>query len=413
MNEFAPFTIERPTLEQCKQRARELYGDRITVMQEGEKLTDGIFGFFKKNVWYIKGYVPPQIDMSKYAFGIYNTPKQTETAPVNSILTEKDKVLEAAAERTGTDPKLTQILAGIEAINEKIDSKQNVAIQNEHENVLHVETLLEQNDVLPSFRKKMLSRIKKEVPFDTLNNGEELEQRVLEWMGDEISIYTEEKHTRLPRIIVLVGPTGVGKTTTIAKLATRFSFGKNYGLDRDFSTGLITIDMFRMGAEIQLRKYTDILKIPLETAIEKSELKRKLTLMSENAEVIIIDTIGRSPRDSKELADMKSILEACGTRAEYFLTVSASTKALDLVSIMKQFEIFAYRAVIVTKLDETQRAGNVISVLAELGKPLAFLTDGQTATPEYLVKAHPVRLLINLDGFEPNRDRLEKHFGAN
>jgi flagellar biosynthesis protein FlhF len=133
--------------------------------------------------------------------------------------------------------------------------------------------------------------------------------------------------------------------------------------------------------------------------------------MGENTDILIVDTIGRSPRDSTELAEMKQLLDLSGKKADFFLAVSAATKAFDIVSILKQFEIFDYQSVIVTKLDETMRAGNVISALSEMGKSIAFIADGQTTVPEYLQKAKVTRLLINLDGFEVNRDRLEQHFG--
>ncbi|MDR2602560.1 MAG: flagellar biosynthesis protein FlhF [Spirochaetaceae bacterium] len=406
------FTIQGASQEECLLRARELYGKNIKVVRTLDKKTNGFLGFFKKDYVELTCYLMPDPDLSKYAFGIYNKNPAQKPPEEDLFLGEKEKILAKSQQITGADPKITQILAEVKGLREKLDEMpQNAPEKPENENIKRIEALLEQNDFLPSFRKKMLDKLKKETPYDTLNDYDELEQLVLERAGDEIRIYSEEKHYKFPRIIVIVGPTGVGKTTTVAKLAARFVFGADYGLGRNFNTALITIDQFRLGAIEQLQKFADTIRIPCELARDDADLKRTIALMGESAEVIIVDTVGRSPRDGAELAYMKKMLDACGSKAEYFLAMSAATKAPDMVSILKQFEIFAYSSVIITKLDETMRAGNVISALSELGKSIAYIADGQ-GVPRYLQKANPIRLLINLDGFEANRDRLEKRFGV-
>jgi flagellar biosynthesis protein FlhF len=126
---------------------------------------------------------------------------------------------------------------------------------------------------------------------------------------------------------------------------------------------------------------------------------------------ILVDTIGKSPRNYGELGEMKSILEACGSKVETHLCLSASTKASDLSEILKQFEPFKYKSVIITKLDETSRVGNVISVLADLGKSVSFITNGQTV-PSDIERAQVIRFLINLEGFFINRDALSRRFAG-
>ncbi len=125
---------------------------------------------------------------------------------------------------------------------------------------------------------------------------------------------------------------------------------------------------------------------------------------------MLIDTIGRSPRDLAKLAEMKEILTSCGSRAVVYLALSATTKASDAEEILRQFEPFGYRSVILTKLDETMRIGNVISTLARHRKSVAYLCDGQ-GVPQDLSEASAVRLLMNMEGFRINRERLEKRYG--
>ena len=410
--ELEPFTIQHKSYEDCVRRAKELYGERIQILKQRDVLTGGLFGFFQKQRFEITGYaLPSSPDLSKYASSIFRQPPPEAQAEPVSLAAEKEKLLAKAQAAAGIDPKMVQLITAVQNLSDKLDAKMPEAPAPEHENIDRMETLLEQNDFLPAFRKKIIGRIKKEAPYDTLNNYAELEQQVLEWIGEEISIYEEEKHYKFPRIIVLVGPTGVGKTTTITKLASRFQYGTYYGMERGYNTALLTIDKYRVAAEYQLQGLAAALRVPFDSAADGDELKRKLTLMGETADILFVDTIGRSPRDSTELAEMKQMLDLSGKKADFFLVVSAATKSLDIVSILKQFEIFDYRSVIVTKLDETMRAGNIISALSEMGKSISFIADNQQTLPDYLQKAKVTRLLINLDGFEVNRDRLEKRFG--
>jgi flagellar biosynthesis protein FlhF len=108
---------------------------------------------------------------------------------------------------------------------------------------------------------------------------------------------------------------------------------------------------------------------------------------------------------------MKELLDACGFQAEVYLVVSAGVKSSDIQEMLRQFEPFNYRSVILTKLDETTRVGNVISALWEKGKPLSYITDGQKV-PSDIHRAGVVRLLLNLEGFTVNREKIEARFPA-
>jgi flagellar biosynthesis protein FlhF len=94
-----------------------------------------------------------------------------------------------------------------------------------------------------------------------------------------------------------------------------------------------------------------------------------------------------------------------------YLAVAATTKTQDMLDIFRQFEPFRYRGIVVTKLDETGRVGNVLSAIAETGKAVAWITDGQKV-PQDIAPAHPLRFLMNLEGFRPNRPKLEERYGS-
>ena len=126
--------------------------------------------------------------------------------------------------------------------------------------------------------------------------------------------------------------------------------------------------------------------------------------------MIFVDTIGKSPRDFRRLGEMNELLASCGPRARVHLAVSATTKTADVREIATQFEPFKYEAVVVTKLDETTRAGNIISALSEKDKPISFITDGQRV-PQDIERATVLRLLTHLEGFGVTRERLDERFG--
>jgi flagellar biosynthesis protein FlhF len=207
--------------------------------------------------------------------------------------------------------------------------------------------------------------------------------------------------------MVLVGPTGVGKTTTIAKLAAVFGLSSNGGPPA-LSVRMITIDAFRIGARAQIEKYGEIMKFPVSYADSHESLRKAIALYSEGVDLILIDTFGKSPRDAVKLGEMKHILDACG-KAEVYLAVTAATTSSNLLETLRQFEPFNYQSVIITKLDETVRVGNVLSALAEKGKSVSYITDGQ-GVPKDLQRANVVHFLTNLEGFRVNRQKIEEKF---
>jgi len=172
---------------------------------------------------------------------------------------------------------------------------------------------------------------------------------------------------------------------------------------------LITIDAYRIGAKEQIEKYSEYMQFPCFSTVEYEELKTIIATNSEGADLILIDTIGRNPRDMEELGKMKKLLDASGTLAEVYLVVAATTKTSDLKEILQQFESFNYRSVIITKMDETIRAGNVIGVLSEKNKSVSFITNGQKV-PAEIKEASVIKFLTNLEGFKVNRAKLDDKF---
>jgi flagellar biosynthesis protein FlhF len=390
------FVVREKTYEECQRRTRELYGPDARIMKQKSVRAGGFLGLFGHNEVEVEGLAP---DFSKYSISGGHKPLDTQA--------EKEKIL--AQSPVKTDTVMMKILSQMERLEEKIDEGQaDRAETAEHRNIGEIRGLLRENDFSDPYSQSIISRIKKELPLEILDNFEELQRHVVEWIGDSIALYREEQPQKLPRVIVLVGPTGAGKTTTVAKLAANYVLG-NFGSGKP-RVSLITIDAFRIGAKEQIKNYGAIMEIPASHAESNEELRRQIALESDSADIFIIDTIGKSPREPVELARMQEILEACGKEADVHLVVSATTKTKDLYELLKQFEPFGYRSIIVTKLDETTGVGNIISALSEKAKPISYITDGQSV-PRDIKRASVVRFLMSLDKFTINRDQLEQRYG--
>lgn len=186
-----------------------------------------------------------------------------------------------------------------------------------------------------------------------------------------------------PRIIALVGPTGVGKTTTTAKLAAM------YALNRGNKVALITMDIFRVGAVEQLKTYSRIMGIPLEVASTPKELEKAMEKHSA-CDLIFIDTAGRSHKDKEKLDEMRNFLDN-KVPIEVYLCLSATTKDRELEEILNRFKIFQVSKVVFTKIDEAESFGNMINLLMKDNLQIAYFTTGQRV-PEDIEVATSAKL---------------------
>jgi len=226
--------------------------------------------------------------------------------------------------------------------------------------------------------------------IDTLNtlplqgNNQTVKGRLGETLGRLIKFAgTLKLKKNSPRIIALVGPTGVGKTTTTAKLAAM------YALNKGNKVALITMDIFRVGAVEQLKTYSRIMGIPLEVASTPKELEKAVEKHSA-CDLIFIDTAGRSHKDKEKLDEMRNFLEN-RFQLEVYLCLSATTKDRELEEILNRFKIFQVSKVVFTKIDECESFGNMVNLLMKDNLQIAYFTTGQRV-PEDIEIATPAKL---------------------
>jgi len=193
------------------------------------------------------------------------------------------------------------------------------------------------------------------------------------------------------RLVALIGPTGVGKTTTIAKLAA------NFRLKEKRKVGLITVDTYRIAAVEQLRTYADIIDLPMTVVSTPREMREAVAKMN-NLELILMDTAGRSPRDEVKIQELKSMLGEAHAD-EVHLVLSATAGSGSLVGMARQFAAVGTTALLLTKLDEVGRLGHLLPLMRSSKLPLSHVTDGQNV-PDDIQPANCRRLARMVLGME-------------
>ncbi|QPH97231.1 flagellar biosynthesis protein FlhF [Campylobacter concisus] len=204
----------------------------------------------------------------------------------------------------------------------------------------------------------------------------------------------KELSDKKQRIMMLVGPTGVGKTTTLAKLAARFA----YGNEKRYKTGIITLDTYRIGAVEQLFQYAKMMKLPILDVIEVEDFQNAIKQLS-YCDVILIDTTGNSQYDKEKLERLDKFLKHSGAKIDVNLVLSAGSKVEDLIEIYNGFSFLEIDTLIITKFDETKIFGNVFSLIYETNTPVSYFSVGQEV-PDDLVEAKSEFLVeCVFDGF--------------
>jgi len=234
-----------------------------------------------------------------------------------------------------------------------------------------------QQDVDEKYALTLANSVMKRIQPDQISSRSVVEQVLLQSISHAIPVAVKGKQQKKNKVVVLVGPTGVGKTTTIAKLAAieKLVHGKN--------VALISCDTYRIGAIEQLKTFAVIADIPMQVVYKTPDLSSALKKF-QRYDVVFIDTVGRSQKAKKELQDIKKIVQSAKAD-EVHLVVSGQTNTATLLDIVEHFSVVSPTHLIFSKLDEAAIFGPLYNIVQKTKIPVSYFTTGQAVPDDICV----------------------------
>lgn len=409
------------TEEEAIRQAKAELGENIVIMNVKVIAAKGLFGFLKKPQ--VEVTVAREEESERYS----QTAAEQRLSDENSLRETFRQVAKAAgagnqAEPEKSAPAISENIAESpwnapepeasgetgKLLVEKLDSLQSMIEKKFQTEETQPEEEEEENSEMTRFVKllydtmienevdeKYVSQIIDEMEKSSRGNQSfdhalaDIYQKMVLKFGKAVPI---RKDGRPPRVVFLVGPTGVGKTTTIAKLASRLK------LEQKRKVVLMTADTYRIAAAEQLRTYANILEVPFRVIYSAEELTRGVQDFK-NHEIILVDMAGHSPNNPVLRDSMLAYMNALGEEIEkeVHLVLSATTKYKDLLSIAESYKDIEDYKLIFTKLDETTTLGNILNLKLHTGAALSYVTCGQNV-PDDIETFNPQKTVKQLLG---------------
>ncbi|GJL53249.1 MAG: flagellar biosynthesis protein FlhF [Nitrospirales bacterium] len=253
--------------------------------------------------------------------------------------------------------------------------------------------------IQPSLAHELLRAVAETLGTSRLDDREAVREILRERMEQSITVSGALAPTKgLQQVVMLVGPTGVGKTTTVAKLASWATQA-----EQPRNTVLITLDTYRVAAVEQLRVFAKILKLPLEVAMSPRDLTACINRHPQ-AELILIDTSGRSPRDRTGQEELKAIAQQ-HLKIDTHLVLAAPTTESVLHDVIQQYRTIPIHKLVFTKLDEVEHLGTLYNLLHCTGLPLSYMSMGQRVPEDLEVATN--RRIVDLVSAYPQQHPAE------
>ena len=383
-------TFTAQTETEALELAKKELGPGAIVTKKKENIPHGIMALFKKPTYEITAAVDDS--------PVKNELSRRETAR-NLFMNNPDIIFEDEDQKKETAKSQGQFnfsdtaaiekqLSNLTTMIEKTIGQKDTAVESKHgdkkeeskdqdekqnRNVACIRLIYNQlvdNEVDEKYVNQVISEIeptlKKDAPVENILAA--IYQKIVLKLGKTEAIDISGNRCRY---IFFIGPTGVGKTTTIAKIASKLK------LEKKLNIALLTADTYRIAAVEQLHSYANILQVPLTVAYNDADISKAREDLK-NFDIVLIDTAGRSHRDKDQTDDIERLINAIPPdEREVYLVLSVTTKYRDLISITEAYSQISDYRLIFTKLDESACVGNIFNIRLLTGAPLSYATFGQ------------------------------------
>ncbi len=419
------------TQEEAIAKAKEEFGEGAVVMNVKEVKPTGFFSFFKSVTYEVTAAIEEKdkfINLAADEKIVLPIQPAASAVPSASAFSAASAATAASAVKAqpvyssmmqGSQPQVQQpmdfsnadFISSREEIERKLENLSNILERKLSEEEsrgneipettiqdmesfkfmkMLYRTLLD-NEVNEKYVNQILDEAEKMANFNSsveavLSN---VYQKMILKFGEPCSIVIEGKK---PKVVFFIGPTGVGKTTTVAKIASK------YKVEEEKRVAFVTADTYRIAATEQLRIYANILDAPMSVVYSAEDLNQAIDKYSDY-ELIFVDTAGFSHINEIQRADIKKLIDGLDAQydKEVFLVLSATTKYKDLLEIVDSYQEIAEYKLIFTKLDETSSYGNLLNIRLYSGADLAYMTTGQNV-PDDIEEFNSQRIVKQLLG---------------
>lgn len=377
-------------------QVRQELGPQAVILKTQTVQSKSLLGFLGKNQVEVTAALdenlyakpqasPPKENLSEAASGLqlYNRKGQPKAPP------KKDAPAGSSSRLTDEKFRLAEIHEDVEEVKSVL---RGLAEHLRHQNlptlpekVSDICFRLMDNQVDQQWAVRTALKLQGQLSESDVTDSDKVTDKATELLAASVhsSGPFELKSGRATRVM-LVGPTGAGKTTTLAKLAAQ------YGILQRMRVRIITADTYRIAAAEQLKTFAEIADIPMQVVFSPEEMRQAITKMLPTADLILIDTAGRSQHHEEHMQDLKALVDVVEPD-ELHLVLSATTKQSDLMDAADRYRLLGVNRFLFTKLDETKKYGELFNLLAESKMPFSYVTNGQSV-PDDIEEAKASRL---------------------
>lgn len=359
-------------VKEAMDKVRAELGEDAVVLHTKKRKKSGLFGIFSKEEVEILAALdskvrkksgeqarPSEREIRERPTASADTARQVQNFQSSSA-TREERTIKAG----GLD-ELSDIKDSIAYIAEKLKLKDLNDTLSEFREFINV---MVKNGVEEEVARDIVENISKQVVLEN-KSKEEIREIIRLNIKSYLGELSPLKYEGEKKVIFFIGPTGVGKTTTLAKLASHFV------LNERCSVGLITADTYRIGAVDQLKIYGEILDIPVKTIYDTNEVYEALSGLRDK-DVVFIDTAGRSHKNKPQVEELRDLINTVKSK-EIYLLLNIGTEMKNILSIIKEYDFIEDYSIIFTKKDETDSLGNILNTRYHSNKNLSYITTGQ------------------------------------